>query len=219
MGNTRNYTTNFIKVHTALGMLPDKNGILRKPKRIKKKKTGETVEKEQILLYVKDIFPDVVAEYKFLEDRKFQFDWFIPSKNCGIEYEGLFCGKSRHTSIVGYNNDCEKYTLASLNGYKLIRITAMTTWVEFKAYLDKLNDKENFNLVEKHLIKKELPKSWLDVLKSIKNIYKLEEIAEKSGLSLEIIKSLRLDVYKANDNIEKNIINVLKEMRLYGKSN
>lgn len=214
MGNTRQFTSAYIKTCQSLGMELGKNGIFMKPKIVKRKKTSETVKKEQIFLYVKDIFPDVVAEYKFLEDRKFQFDWFIPSKNCGIEYEGLFCGKSRHTEIVGYNNDCEKYTLASLNGYKLIRITAMTTWVEFKNYLDKLNNKENFNSLELQEIKKEVPKTWLDVLKDIHRTEVLQEIANRCNLPIEIIKSLRLDVYKANDTIEKNIKYVLKEMGL-----
>lgn len=39
MGNTRNYTSNFIKVHTELGMTADENGILRKkPSKYKNKK-------------------------------------------------------------------------------------------------------------------------------------------------------------------------------------
>lgn len=208
MGNTRNYTSNFIKVHTELGMLPDENGILRKPKKVKRKNKGETVKKEQIFLYVKDIFPDVVAEYKFLEDRRFQFDWFIPSKNCGIEYEGLFCGKSRHTSIVGYNNDCEKYTLASLNGYKVIRITAMTTWIEFKNYLDLIK-----NIEEKEKKQKE-KKNWLDVLKEIHRTEVLQDIANKCRLPISVIISIKMGMYKANENVEKNIKCVLKEMGL-----
>jgi hypothetical protein len=115
------------------------NGCFERIKKPKvKKPKGKPLEKSQVFMYVKDIFADTIAEYKFLEDRKFKFDWFIPSKNCAIEYEGIFSGISRHTSIVGYNNDCEKYTLASLKGYKVIRITAMTTWEQLKEYLEKL---------------------------------------------------------------------------------
>lgn len=88
--------------------------------------------------YLKDMFKDTIAEYKFLDNRKFKFDWFIPSMNCGIEYEGLFCSRSRHTTLSGYSKDCEKYTLASLNGLKVIRITAMTSWADLKGYLDLL---------------------------------------------------------------------------------
>jgi len=138
MGNSRNYTTRFIKVHKALGMEVTDVGTLAKPKRKTKKKTEEKIKKEELFLYLKSFFPDVISEYKFLEDRKFQFDFYIPSKKCGVEYEGLFSSISRHTSIVGYNNDCEKYTLASLNGYKLIRVTAITPLNNLKLYLEKL---------------------------------------------------------------------------------
>lgn len=38
MGNTRNYTTNFIKVHKQLGMSIGEDGILKKPSKYKNKK-------------------------------------------------------------------------------------------------------------------------------------------------------------------------------------
>jgi len=63
------------------------------------------IDKLHLYYWLKDIYPDVVAEFKFLDNRRFRFDWYIPSKKCGIEYEGLFAKKSRHTSIKGFHGD------------------------------------------------------------------------------------------------------------------
>ncbi len=99
---------------------------------------SKKIEKHLIFAYIKDIYPDTVQEHKILDNRKFKSDYYIPSKKTMIEYEGLFSKISRHTTITGYHKDCEKYTLASLEGYKIIRITAMNTWDDLKLYLDKL---------------------------------------------------------------------------------
>lgn len=63
-------------------------------------------------------------EYKFHSQRKFRFDWAIPQLKIGIEYEGLFSKKSRHTTITGYVADCQKYNLAVLDGWMVLRYTA-----------------------------------------------------------------------------------------------
>lgn len=68
----------------------------------------------------------LIEEYKFISDRKFKADYFIPELNTLLEYEGLFSVKSRHTSVTGYSNDCEKYNLAQINGYIVLRYTALT---------------------------------------------------------------------------------------------
>ena len=69
-----------------------------------------------------------VSEHQFLKDRKFRFDLAIPEKKIAIEYEGLENKqqgkKSRHTTNVGYSNDCLKYNLAIVNGWKVLRFTA-----------------------------------------------------------------------------------------------
>jgi very-short-patch-repair endonuclease len=68
---------------------------------------------------------DFITEYKFLDKRKFRFDIAIPEYMIGIEYEGIVSTKSRHTSITGYSKDCDKYNLAVLNGWKVLRFTAL----------------------------------------------------------------------------------------------
>lgn len=64
------------------------------------------------------------SEYKFLSNRKFRFDWCVPHLKIAFEYEGVFSNKSRHTSVMGYTNDCEKYNLAGLNDWTVFRFTA-----------------------------------------------------------------------------------------------
>lgn len=76
-------------------------------------------------------------EYRFHPERKFRFDYCIPEKKIAIEYEGLFTfvkdeqgktklGKSRHTTVSGYEKDTEKYNLAAINGWLVLRYTAST---------------------------------------------------------------------------------------------
>ena len=63
-------------------------------------------------------------EHKFLKDRKFKFDAVFLEQKLAFEYEGIFSEHSRHTSIKGYIRDCEKYNLAVLNGWRVLRYTA-----------------------------------------------------------------------------------------------
>lgn len=67
----------------------------------------------------------VVEELQFSETRKFRFDWAIPELMIAIEYEGIFSKKSGHTTIGGYTKDCEKYNLAQIEGWKVLRYTAI----------------------------------------------------------------------------------------------
>jgi hypothetical protein len=83
-----------------------------------------------IELFLRNICTDknyvLLPEYKFLSDRKFRFDWAIPELMIAFEYEGgVFSAHSGHTSGRGYSSNCEKYNLAALNGWKVIRFTAM----------------------------------------------------------------------------------------------
>ena len=75
------------------------------------------------------------TERQFLPDRKFKFDiaferliHTIPTKviKIAVEYEGVFSEKSRHTSVTGYSRDSTKYNLAAINGWIVLRYTAMT---------------------------------------------------------------------------------------------
>jgi len=66
------------------------------------------------------------TEYQFARPRKFRADIAILSTvKLLIEYEGTFSAKSRHTTVTGYANDCEKYNLCQKLGYKILRYTAL----------------------------------------------------------------------------------------------
>ena len=64
-----------------------------------------------------------VREYKFLHDRRFRFDLAIPGKMIALEWEGMIWRNGRHTRGKGYANDCKKYNLATMHGWKLLRYT------------------------------------------------------------------------------------------------
>ena len=65
-----------------------------------------------------------LTEYRFC-DRRWRFDYAFFREKIAVEYEGLFSAKSRHTSIKGFINDCEKYNTAAMMGWRVFRITAV----------------------------------------------------------------------------------------------
>lgn len=73
----------------------------------------------------------VVTEFEFAKPRKYRADvsinvtTFKGLQKILIEYEGLVSKKSRHTTMPGYTNDCDKYNLATSLGYKVYRYTAL----------------------------------------------------------------------------------------------
>ena len=52
---------------------------------------------------------DIVSEFKFLEERKFRFDYAIPDLKIAIEQEGGVYTRGAHGSISGILRDIEKY--------------------------------------------------------------------------------------------------------------
>ncbi len=84
----------------------------------------ETIKKLLWVLNREGSIPEYVEELEFSRERKFRFDWAIPELMIAIEYEGIFSKKSGHTTINGYTKDCDKYNLAALEGWKILRYTA-----------------------------------------------------------------------------------------------
>jgi len=94
-------------------------------------------EKAHMLSVIMRIFKDSrfaiyhgKNELKFSPDRKFKFDYAIASLTgneirIGIEYEGLMSEKSGHTTVIGYTSNTEKYNLACILGWKVLRYTAL----------------------------------------------------------------------------------------------
>ena len=76
-------------------------------------------------------------EFRFSKQRSFKFDYAIPLIMVAIEYEGVVSVKSRHTTIKGYSMDCEKYNLAQIEGWKVLRYTALNV-IQIETDLEKL---------------------------------------------------------------------------------
>ena len=85
--------------------------------------------------------PEPVAEYRFaaesvglgpgirerladagLRDWRFDFAW--PRRRVAVELEGGTWTGGRHVRGDGFARDCEKYNLAALHGWRVIRLTA-----------------------------------------------------------------------------------------------
>jgi len=77
----------------------------------------------------------VVREHQFSDTRLFRFDFAVPEKKIGIEYEGLMSEKSGHTTLNGYTKDTEKYNLAATEGWQVIRFTIKN----YKNVIERLN--------------------------------------------------------------------------------
>lgn len=73
----------------------------------------------------KNMITDFIEELQFSKKRRFRFDWCIVDIKVAIEYEGLFSKKSGHTTATGYTSDCEKYNLAQMEGWLVLRYTAI----------------------------------------------------------------------------------------------
>lgn len=95
----------------------------------KQKRSPKNDYKATFLLHLKFAkLPEPVCEYQFHETRGWRFDFCWPSEMVACEYQGLNWKRdgenSGHQSIAGLMNDCEKFSEASLMGWKLILITA-----------------------------------------------------------------------------------------------
>jgi hypothetical protein len=98
-------------------------------KRLKSKKVKipkkEARQLSEIKMWLKAFGIDFTPELMFARPRRFRFDIAIPSRMIAIEYEGIFCEKSRHTTVTGYSKDAEKYNLAVSLGWKVYRYTSL----------------------------------------------------------------------------------------------
>ena len=64
-------------------------------------------------------------EQRFHVKRMWRLDFLIPGATpVAIEYEGIFNGPSRHTHVMGFSGDADKYREAALAGITVLRYTA-----------------------------------------------------------------------------------------------
>jgi very-short-patch-repair endonuclease len=145
-----NWTENDLKNLQNKGFKITDNHI--KPETPKPKIVKISVEKNTIEIILKQfvqqgLISGYVAEHKFLDDRKFRFDWAILDLKLAIEYEGIFSQKSRHTTIDGFTTDCEKYNLAVQEGWRVLRYTAKN-YKNLEEDLEKTIENQNLNKIK-----------------------------------------------------------------------
>lgn len=71
-------------------------------------------------------FPMPVAEYRFAPPRRWRADFAWPEQGILFEIEGGVWVSGRHTRGAGYLADIEKYNVASVRGWTLIRCVPAT---------------------------------------------------------------------------------------------
>lgn len=86
-----------------------------------------SIELEVILNEISDY--DYYKEYRFLANRRFRFDYMFPLqspiiKGVAVEFEGGAWSGGRHIRPQGFIKDCQKYNLAVLSGYVVLRFTS-----------------------------------------------------------------------------------------------
>ena len=92
---------------------------------LKKKNSVVSLSKDKIEFILIAMQIKYVKEHKFDAVRRFRFDFAIIEHKIAIEFEGVFSEMSRHTTYKGYTKDLTKYNLALINGWRVLRYTAL----------------------------------------------------------------------------------------------
>ena len=66
---------------------------------------------------------DIVKEFQFHPERKWRFDYAIPSLRIAIEIDGAVWTYGRHNNAKGYIGDMEKLNTAASMGWLVLRFT------------------------------------------------------------------------------------------------
>lgn len=65
--------------------------------------------------------PEPVREYRFAPPRRFRFDFAFQDERVAVEIDGATWQNGRHNRGAGVNNDCHKYSLAAVHGWRVLR--------------------------------------------------------------------------------------------------
>lgn len=71
-----------------------------------------------------------IEEHKFHPLRRWKFDFSFPERRIAVEVEGGIWTRGRHVRPQGYINDCEKYTVAALNEWMVLRFPVVDGWLD-----------------------------------------------------------------------------------------
>jgi len=67
--------------------------------------------------------PKPKREYKFCDTRRFRADFAWPKKKLIVEVQGGIWNRGRHTTGAGYQKDCERYNIATEEGWRILMYT------------------------------------------------------------------------------------------------
>lgn len=88
------------------------------------------LERDAWIMLMANGFPEPVEHFPFHKDRKWEFDFAWPVilpqefRKIALECEGGTWTGGRHVRGTGFENDCEKYSVAAAMGWRVIRATA-----------------------------------------------------------------------------------------------
>lgn len=71
--------------------------------------------------------PEPLEEHAFHPTRRFRLDLCWPQYRVAVEVDGGVWAQGRHVRPQGYINDCEKYALAAVAGYRVLRFPGI--WI------------------------------------------------------------------------------------------
>jgi hypothetical protein len=87
---------------------------------------GKLPAKQQQQLFIDHLarngLPAPVVEYRFAPPRKFRADYAWPEYGILLEQEGGVYTGQAHGSVTGILRDMEKYNLAAVRGWRVIRV-------------------------------------------------------------------------------------------------
>lgn len=94
-----------------------------KPKLSESVVQGQIKQYDPILQILNSIRTGWMAEHRVCLKRRWRFDYAHPALKIAIEIEGGIYSGGRHTRGKGFINDMEKYNVAIIDGWKLLRYT------------------------------------------------------------------------------------------------
>lgn len=93
-------------------------------KKTKSSEPSNTVKNFEAMIML-SLLPDPVKEHEFSEEAKYRFDYAWPDMKVAVEIEGGIHNYGRHVRPEGYTNDCNKYNLAQIEGWIVLRYTSL----------------------------------------------------------------------------------------------
>lgn len=99
------------------------------PSAAAKAKTGAIPQKSPLAVKFEEAWvrlggPALTPEHRFHKERRWRFDYALPSAKIAIELEGGIHKRRGHASPKGYIKDCRKYNAAVADGWALFRLAA-----------------------------------------------------------------------------------------------